>query len=109
MTNHDRYGVELISARRFYYLGAMYARGTQYPVARPLRDHLVGTGYFKDVLMDPVEPQAIRVERKSAPPPSESLSDFSDEPSDPVASDVSPGPVKKKRGRPRKSSPPESE
>ena len=113
-----RYGVRLKSARRYYYRGRIYERGQEYAVSRELRDHLFGSGYFEDILIDDPGPQPIavggqkeepkvvdvnnprglvnldgggRIGETVAPPPEPEPSGY-----------TTPQPVKRKRGRPRK-------
>lgn len=87
----DRYGIKLRSARKFHYRGVEYLRGKDYAVPRDLRDHLVGSGYFEDTLVEKSDPKPLKI---SEPEPVKAPS--------PSAEDSQTG-FRRRRGRPRKS------
>jgi hypothetical protein len=56
----QKFGVKLKKINRYHYRGQLYEKGKEYAVIRTLRDHLVGSGYFLDCLIEaPPEPQPV--------------------------------------------------
>jgi hypothetical protein len=69
----EKFGVTLKSVKRYNYRGRIYEHGNDYAVPRDLRNHLVGSGYFMDTLIDEPEPQPIASQAPPAPPPQAEL------------------------------------
>lgn len=71
--NVETYGIQLIKGNRYFYRGVMFKRGQKAEVDMATRNHLVGSGHFRDINFQEPEAVPIPVRRVEADVPVERI------------------------------------